>query len=296
MSCQCPNCERLFSNQRSLKLHVPSCRRRHLPADNDTHHQLEHHPLRSFCYVNDTSSFNKDGDSEGDRNDYNNDDSDISDFILAESGVCSDDYNKVDQFLNDYEEAQGKQSTTASKLQIKLNHLINSHKAPLKLYDDIVDLFNEYMSSENFNKYARLKSRKSFIKANESIYNVTHLRPKYHNVVLTYGVEVTVPVFDAKLMIMDLITNPETMNETNIALGYDVFTGDVDETIPENQCYGEIHTGNQWLPARDRYCSNNNEMANEMPIALIIFGDKSHTNLHGSLSLTPIIFTLTLFN
>ena len=86
------------------------------------------------------------------------------------------------------------------------------------------------------------------------------------------------------------------MNETNIALGYDVFTGDVDETIPENQCYGEIHTGNQWLPARDRYCSNNNEMANEMPIALIIFGDKSHTNLHGSLSLTPIIFTLTLFN
>ena len=64
------------------------------------------------------------------------------------------------------------------------------------------------MSSENFNKYARLKSRKSFIKANESIYNVTHLRPKYHNVVLTDGAEVTVPVFDAKSMIMDLITNP----------------------------------------------------------------------------------------
>ncbi len=33
-----------------------------------------------------------------------------------------------------------------------------------------------------------------------------------------------------------------------------------------------------------------------MPIALIIFGDKSHTDLHGALALTPIIFTLTLFN
>jgi hypothetical protein len=33
-----------------------------------------------------------------------------------------------------------------------------------------------------------------------------------------------------------------------------------------------------------------------MPVGLIIFGDKSHTNLHGSLALTPIIFTLTLFN
>jgi hypothetical protein len=33
-----------------------------------------------------------------------------------------------------------------------------------------------------------------------------------------------------------------------------------------------------------------------MPVGLIVFGDKSYTNLHGTLSLTPIIFTLTLFN
>jgi hypothetical protein len=33
-----------------------------------------------------------------------------------------------------------------------------------------------------------------------------------------------------------------------------------------------------------------------MPVELIVFGDKSHTNLHEILSLTPIIFTLTLFN
>ena len=33
-----------------------------------------------------------------------------------------------------------------------------------------------------------------------------------------------------------------------------------------------------------------------MPVALIVFGDKSHTDLHGSLALTPVIFTLSLFN
>ena len=33
-----------------------------------------------------------------------------------------------------------------------------------------------------------------------------------------------------------------------------------------------------------------------MPVGLIVFGDRSHTDLHGALSLTPIIFTLTLFN
>ena len=33
-----------------------------------------------------------------------------------------------------------------------------------------------------------------------------------------------------------------------------------------------------------------------MPVGMVIFGDKSHTDLHGALALTPIIFTLTLFN
>ena len=33
-----------------------------------------------------------------------------------------------------------------------------------------------------------------------------------------------------------------------------------------------------------------------MPVGMVIFGDKSHTDLHGALALTPIIFTLTFFN
>ena len=33
-----------------------------------------------------------------------------------------------------------------------------------------------------------------------------------------------------------------------------------------------------------------------MPLALIVFGDKTHTDLHGALSVTPIMFTLSLFN
>ena len=104
------------------------------------------------------------------------------------------------------------------------------------------------------------------------------------------------PVFDAKYMILDLVTNPLTMNESNIAAGYDVFTGNVDHSFPENQCYGEVHTGNQWIQAKNRYCANTGDMVNEMPIALIVFGDKSHTDLHGTLSVTPLTFTLTCFN
>ena len=66
------------------------------------------------------------------------------------------------------------------------------------------------------------------------------------------------------------------MNEWNIASGYDIFTGNVYETLPQNQWYGEIHTGNKWLPARNPYCSNTGDTVNEMPLAMIILVT-SHT-------------------
>ena len=33
-----------------------------------------------------------------------------------------------------------------------------------------------------------------------------------------------------------------------------------------------------------------------MPVGIVISGDKSHTDLHAALALTPIIFTLSFFN
>jgi hypothetical protein len=173
---------------------------------------------------------------------------------------------------------------------------MNNHKAPLKLYDNIVHLFNEYISSNNFDQFAKLKSRKSFIQSMESSYRVTHLWPKNREVMLHDGSEVTVPVFDAKSIILDLLTNKITMDKANIAEGYNVFTDDVDDGHTANKKCGEIHTSDAWLPAHDRFCTPKDVNNIKMPVGLVIFGDKSHTDLHGALSLTPIIFTLTMFN
>ncbi len=86
------------------------------------------------------------------------------------------------------------------------------------------------------------------------------------------------------------------MNTANIAEVYNVFTGDVDPTKQSNQKYGEVHAGDAWLPARDRFCAPPDDTKNDMSVALITFGDKSHKDLHSALALTHIIFTLTLFN
>ena len=99
----------------------------------------------------------------------------------------------------------------------------------------------------------------------ETSLNVTHLRLKPTNVKLHDGSEQIVPVFDAKAMILDILTNKSCMQEQNLAPGYDVFTGNVDEKHIDNQRYVEIHTGNSWLPARDRFCPCKENESN-MPV------------------------------
>jgi hypothetical protein len=92
-------------------------------------------------------------------------------------------------------------------------------------------------------------------------------------------------------MIISLLSDPSVMNKKKFAEWFNLLTGKVDNH-PANNKYGEVHTGDAWLPARDKYCQNKTDK----PVGLIVFRDKSHTDLHEALSLTPIILTLTLFN
>jgi regulator of sigma D len=63
------------------------------------------------------------------------------------------------------------QTMAVTKLQVNLNNLINRNKASLGMYDDICQLFNDYTSSGGFDKYAKLKKRKPFLRSIESMYN-----------------------------------------------------------------------------------------------------------------------------
>jgi hypothetical protein len=107
-------------------------------------------------------------------------------------------------------------------------------------------------------------------------------------------VTVSVSVFDIKDMIISMLTNKTLMMESNFAESYNVLTGHVDMMNPCNLKYGEVHTEEAWLPARTNYCGGNGGKTT-MPVALIVFGDNSHTDFHGALTLTPILFTMTLF-
>ena len=94
-------------------------------------------------------------------------------------------------------------------------------------------------------------------------------------------------------MIVSLLTNEILMKKENMVEEYNIFTRIVDPNHPANQNYGEVHTGDAWEPTRKHFCGDEHA---HMPISLLVFGDKRHTDLHGSLAVTPIIFTLSCFN
>ena len=289
----CTNCGRWCRDRRALMIHLSSCPKKYDSRDESPRNQghYDHNPLKSSYEkypLNNEFNFASFGGND-----------ELSYTTHSSGGTTSEvecDFGS-DPASDPFPiESQGQYSTAVSKVQIKLNDLINGHKAPLKLYDDVVNLFNEYISSPNLDIYAKFKTRTSFIQSIESSHSTTNLAPMNRDVTLHDGKHVTVPVFDAKYMIMDLLTNPHLMKECNFAEGYDLYTGNIDIATPSNNKYGEIHTGDDRLPARGRFCGEPNDHNSVMPAALVIFGDKSHTDLHGALSLTLVIFTLTLFN
>jgi hypothetical protein len=83
------------------------------------------------------------------------------------------------------------------------------------------------------------------------------------------------------------------MTNLNYKEGYDVLSGEVDMNNPCNLKNGKVHTGDAWLPARNRYCTVTEQPT--MPVALIVFGDKSQTDLHGTL-LSHLSYLLSLYS
>lgn len=179
---------------------------------------------------------------------------------------------------------------------IKLMEIIGKHSVDLTLYNDIVCFIGD-LADAGYNFTQKLPKRKALHTQCEQAFNYSSLRPKLLEVpVATLDTPtVTMPVFDIKAVLAKMLQNPLLMQEANIAANYDVFTGKpLRNTAFEDQAYyDEIHTGQQWQTAVNHYCGDSDNL---LPCGLVVFYDKSHADRHGSLAVSPIMFTLTLFN
>ena len=178
--------------------------------------------------------------------------------------------------------------------QSKLANIMQRHKTDMKVFDEVVDLVNDYTQTGRLSMDTPpLTHREAFLLAIEKQFESTPMKPNHINVQLEDGQSATVSLFDVEAMILSLTMNGDLMDKSNIADGYDIFTGGVDPNHESYNLFGEVHTGEAWEKALKLFCGPDGQF---MPISLIIFGDKTHTDLHGALLVTPIIFTLTCFN
>ena len=105
------------------------------------------------------------------------------------------------------------------------------------MYDEMIKLFNEYIQSPEFNQFAELQPRKQFIASSASMFDIKSMAPEYAQVRLKDNTVATVPVFDARAMILSLLHDPSLMKKENFAEGYNIFTG---EEWDDEECKGTM--------------------------------------------------------
>ena len=66
-------------------------------------------------------------------------------------------------------------------MQLKLQQLFNRNKASLKMYDNMIEIFNSYIASPDFNRYTKLHSRQVFLHRVEELFQTESFKPKYRS-------------------------------------------------------------------------------------------------------------------
>ena len=183
---------------------------------------------------------------------------------------------------------------------IQLMEVIGKHSVDLSLYDDIVGFISK-LAEDDYNFKQKIPQRQSLHQQCEQVFNYRSLQPKMIVVPVTTldTPTITMPVFDIQAVLAKMLQNPVLMNKANFPPNYDIFTGKATykkqdiAAFDDYPYYDEFHTGKQWPIAVNHYCKDSSDA---FPCGLVVFYDKSHADRHGTLAVSPVMFTLTLFN
>ena len=111
---------------------------------------------------------------------------------------------------------------------MQLRELFHRNIGSLKMYDETIELFNQYITTSDFNKYARLVvSWNTFLTRVGEVFITTDLKPTYGSVRIHNGSLVIVPVFDIKAMIMSILHDTVLMQPDNFVELLNIFTGNL---------------------------------------------------------------------
>jgi hypothetical protein len=164
---QCSNCKRWFTTQKSFKHHIRHCRRTNceetLKAFGISAANLLLSNFTLGVETNVFQQFNLTQLYEDGYNDFQQIDGYVDSTFDSDSWVNNDEELKEDMDDNTSSVLLQIRLTTVTKFQVLLNDLLIKHKASLLLYDEICNLFEQYISPTNFDRFAKFKSRRSLL-------------------------------------------------------------------------------------------------------------------------------------
>ena len=172
--------------------------------------------------------------------------------------------------------------------EIELLSIIKKLGAPLNGYDLIMQWANKY-ATEGIDFVTQIPRRRKMVMQDLlECMDLTRCIPKITTIKLQYTErKVDIITFDLKAMVQSLLDDESIYKAENFLPNFDVMEG------PENYDHvGDVHTGSAWRSAHERMCTEPEDIL----CPLILFIDRTPTNLHGQLSLEPVSFTLGWFN
>ncbi len=188
---------------------------------------------------------------------------------------------------------------------VDLLYHLKRHRVDKKLFDVVV-AWARHWTAKNPNIFKATTEdwkRKTVINRVSKLFDKKDMEPKDVVVNLTDGWCVSVPVVDFEACIHDLLSDPEISNPSNLSNGLDKHTWRPITSIAQHEqnedvVLGEKDSGYLYRLGMNIHCPQVNE-ADPMlvrPLPLIFNIDKSHSDLHGNLAVTPVTVSLAMFD
>ena len=171
MKKQCSNCLGWYTNLKGFKHHLRHCKKSN---DSETSEEVQRNlsnPMLSIGFESNTSGCLED-----------------QSIHHADMFETSADYSDIGEMKDNYDDMfhdvvdssflpLHRKTMAVTKFEVMLNDLLLKHKASLLLYDEIIALVSTYISSPNFNRFDKIKSRKSLLRSTQKSLNTNGLRP-----------------------------------------------------------------------------------------------------------------------
>ena len=178
-------------------------------------------------------------------------------------------------------------------VQERLLKLLNRAKSPIYLMDEIQKWASESVREVKFDfgdQRTTLKGRKAFMQSIFNRYDMEDTKPQIVKVELPSSRELCdLSVFDARANVYSMLTSPSLMQGENL-----LFTDDDPFAMPPDKAkeYSDINSGSRCRDAHRSLCQPGTI---EVPLPIVLFIDKTHTDVRGTLCLESVTMTLGIF-